>query len=255
MEHSFNVEVATEYGVHSAILLNNIAFWCLKNKANGTHEHDGYFWTYNSKKAFSELFPYMTARQIDYALKRLIDDGILVTGNYNANAYDRTLWYAVTKKGYSILQNCAMDGTRLSNGNTENVEPIPDDKPDEKRTDKKPDKKVSKSERLKAFDTIIEEYTDNASLQEALKSFVQMRTSSTGARFTNKALELALKKLDEYGTTDAAKVEVVNQSIMNGWKGLFPLKGQGRRMNNGTSDNGRAATDSAEIARRIGTYI
>lgn len=142
MEHSFNTDVAQEYGVHSAILLNNIAFWCLKNKANGTHEHDGHFWTYNSKKAFTELFPYMTARQIDYALKRLIDDGILITGNYNANAYDRTLWYAVTKKGYSILQICSMDNTTMQNGTPENVEPIPDNKPVEKQTDNKPDKKA-----------------------------------------------------------------------------------------------------------------
>lgn len=141
MEHSFNVDVAKEYGVHSAILLNNIAFWCLKNKANCTNEHDGHFWTYNSKAAFSELFPYMTARQIDYALKRLIDDGVLITGNYNANAYDRTLWYAVTEKGFSILQNCKMDGPNLCNGKSENVEPIPDNKPVEKQADDKTDNK------------------------------------------------------------------------------------------------------------------
>lgn len=137
MEHSFNTDVAKKYGVHSAILLNNIAFWCLKNKANSTHEHDGHFWTYNSKKAFSELFPYMTARQIDYALKRLIDDGILITGNFNANAYDRTLWYAVTKKGYSILQNCSMDDTSMKNGKPGNVKPIPDEKTDDKPANKK----------------------------------------------------------------------------------------------------------------------
>lgn len=137
MEHSFNTDVAKVYGVHAAVLLNNIAFWCLKNKANGTNEYDGNFWTYNSKKAFSELFPYMTARQIDYALKRLIDDGVLITGNYNANAYDRTLWYAVTEKGFSILQICAMDGAKKRNGRPENVEPIPDKKPVEKQSDKK----------------------------------------------------------------------------------------------------------------------
>ena len=115
VEHSFNVDVAKMYGVHAAILLNNIAFWCEKNAANDVHNHDGHYWTYNSKKAFSELFPYMTARQIDYALKQLIDAGILITGNFNANAYDRTLWYSVTKMGYSILQNCEMERTPVLN--------------------------------------------------------------------------------------------------------------------------------------------
>ena len=107
----------------------NLYFWIEKNKANNANFYDGYFWTYNSKKAFSELFPYMTERQIDYAIKKLIDEKIVITGNYNKVAYDRTLWYAITKLGYSILQNCEMEETKMSNGNDEIVKPIPDNKP------------------------------------------------------------------------------------------------------------------------------
>ena len=84
------------------------------------------YWTYNSKKAFEKIFGYLNERQIDYALKKLIDDEVIITGNYNAVAYDRTLWYTITKKGYSILQNCEMDTTKLLNGNNKIVEPIPD---------------------------------------------------------------------------------------------------------------------------------
>lgn len=136
MQHSFEVHIAEKYGVHSAIILNNLHFWIAKNKANNKNYFDGNYWTYNSKKAFSELFPYMTERQIEYALKKLIDDGLVITGNYNKLAYDRTLWYAITKKGYSILQNCEtipqnceMEETKLLNGENEIVEPIPDNKP------------------------------------------------------------------------------------------------------------------------------
>lgn len=130
MIHTFDTKIAEKYGVHSAILLNNIYFWIEKNKANGNNYFNGSYWTFNSKKAFSELFPYMTARQIDYALKKLIDEGVLITGNYNKVAYDRTLWYAITKKGYSILQNCEMEETKMNIGNSENVQPIPDVNPD-----------------------------------------------------------------------------------------------------------------------------
>lgn len=129
MEHSFDVDIARKYGIHCAVLLKNIYFWIEKNRANGTNFYDGYYWTYNSKKAFAELFPYMTSRQVDYALKKLIDEKIIITGNYNKLAYDRTLWYAITKKGYSILQNCEMEETKMLNGKTENVKPIPDNKP------------------------------------------------------------------------------------------------------------------------------
>lgn len=115
MTHCFEVEIAKKYGVHAAVLLSNIEHWVAHNMANGLHFHDGCFWTYNSKKAFTQLFPYMTARQIDYALKSLIDDEVIKTGNFNTDSRDRTLWYTITKKGYCILQNCEMEQTNLSN--------------------------------------------------------------------------------------------------------------------------------------------
>ena len=109
----------------SAVLLQNLQHWIEKNKANGKNFFDGHYWTYNSRKAFTELFPYATARQIETALKKLIDDGVIITGNYNNSAYDRTLWYAITKKGSSILQKCEMENTKNVNGKDENVAPIP----------------------------------------------------------------------------------------------------------------------------------
>ena len=126
MIHSFDIEIAKEYGITEAILLNNIYFWIEKNKANNQNFYDEHYWTYNSKKAFTELFPYLTERQIEYALKKLVNEGLIITGNYNKSAYDRTLWYAITKKGYSILQNCGMETTKLLNRTHEIVEPIPD---------------------------------------------------------------------------------------------------------------------------------
>lgn len=147
MEHSFDIEVAKKYGVQSAILLKHLYFWIAKNKANNINFYDDYYWTYNSKKAFAELFPYMTARQIEYALQKLIDDGLVITGNYNKVAYDRTLWYAITKKGYSILQNCEMEETKSVNGNPENVEPIPNSKPNPKPHIKNKDNKKKREKK------------------------------------------------------------------------------------------------------------
>lgn len=126
MDHSFNVEIAKRYGIHAAVILKSIYFWITKNIANEKNYFDGNYWTYNSKKALSNLFPYMTARQIDYAMQKLINDGLIITGNYNKSKYDRTLWYAITKKGYSILQNCEMDSTNYANRIDDSVKPIPD---------------------------------------------------------------------------------------------------------------------------------
>lgn len=117
--------------------MKNLYFWIQKNAANGRHYHDGTYWTYNSRKAFSKLFPYLTARQIGYAIDKLIEDGLVRTGNFSTDTLDQTIWYAITEKGYSILQNCQMDDLTKSS--------VPFDKnvkstlSDSKRTDGKPD--------------------------------------------------------------------------------------------------------------------
>ena len=69
--HAFNIEDAKQYGVDSAIILHNLRFWLDHNKANGSHINDGYVWTYNSARAFSELFPYWSSNKIQKLLKKL----------------------------------------------------------------------------------------------------------------------------------------------------------------------------------------
>lgn len=140
MQHSFDIDIAKEYGVLEAILLNNLWFWIEKNRANGTNYYDDNYWTYNSTRAFNELFPYASQRKIQTALAHLKDEEIIITGNYNKSAYDRTLWYALTKKGKSIMQKCKMENAELVNGSDENVTPIPDSKP-VKKPSKKPNSK------------------------------------------------------------------------------------------------------------------
>ena len=130
MTHHFDVDVATKYGVNAAVILQNIYFWCLKNRANGKNFHDGNYWTYNSRSAFNELFPYLSERQIKTAIDKLVDDGVIQTGCYNDDMRDRTLWYAVTKKGYCILQKCDLQTAEMSNANSGNVRPLPYIKPD-----------------------------------------------------------------------------------------------------------------------------
>lgn len=125
MKHLFDVDVAVEYGVNAAVLLENLAYWVKQNEANETNYHNGYYWTYNSRRAYQELFPYMSKRQVDTAFQKLIDGGLVITGNYNKLTYDRTLWYALTPKGKSILHFGVMDNPETGNGKAENGQPIP----------------------------------------------------------------------------------------------------------------------------------
>ncbi len=142
MQHSFDVDIAKEYGILEAILLNNIWYWIEKKKANEVNFYDGFYWTYNSTRAFNQLFPYVSQRQIQNALKKLKEQELIQTGNYNKIAYDRTLWYAFTKKGECIMQKCKMDYADLLNGIDKNAQPIPNNKPVNK-----PNSKQNKKEK------------------------------------------------------------------------------------------------------------
>lgn len=125
MQHIFDVDIATEYGILEAILIKNFYYWIIKNKANNTNYYDGCYWTYNSIKALKELFPYVSERQISKALKHLEEEKIIKIGNYNKSAYDRTCWYAFDKSATSILQKCKMEVTKMQNGFDKSAEPIP----------------------------------------------------------------------------------------------------------------------------------
>ena len=134
MTHQFDTDIACKYGIEAAILLQNIYFWTDKNRANDKHFHDGHFWTYNSVKAYKELFSYMSESTIRRALKKLEDDGVILTGNYNQVKYDHTNWYAITSKGYALIhktecQKENIDLVKKTNRSSQNNKPIPDSKP------------------------------------------------------------------------------------------------------------------------------
>ena len=125
MKHIFDVNVAKEYGIEIAILLENMNFWLEKNRANNTNFFDGRYWTYNSIKGFEKLFPYWSKDKIYRVLKKAEDLGLIIKGNYNKLSYDRTTWYAFSESAESMFQNRNIHFADLQNGISENAKPIP----------------------------------------------------------------------------------------------------------------------------------
>lgn len=91
-----------------------------------------------------------------------------------------------------------------------------------------------KKERKRAgYDEIIASYTENGELRSALVEFVKMRKMMKKP-LTDKGLSLLLtskKGLDGLASNDAEKIDVVQQSIMRGWLGFFPLKDMDAKRN------------------------
>lgn len=120
MNYNFDIDLAIKIGVDESIMLNNFVYWLLKNKANNKNLFDGNFWTYNSVRAYCELFPFWKESQIKRILKSLVEQNILIVGNYNQNAYDRTNWYALSSEYIYLI-----DWMISTNGKEENGQPIP----------------------------------------------------------------------------------------------------------------------------------
>ena len=71
---------------------------------------------------------------------------------------------------------------------------------------------------------ILDSQIENDSLKQSFIDFIEMR-KSIKAPLTPRALELAIKKAKELsnGNTDIMQ-RIVEQSTLNSWRGLFPLK-------------------------------
>ena len=80
-----------------------------------------------------------------------------------------------------------------------------------------------KEEPKQTFDSLIDEYTNNEDLRNELKEHLKTRKLKKAA-LTNRAVELSLSELDKIAAEDYEKIQIVRNSIMNGWTGFFPLK-------------------------------
>jgi hypothetical protein len=130
---TFDPAVAREVGTDSAIILQNIVFWIAKNRANGKHNYEGTTWTYNSHKAFLELFSWLSEQNLRTCIKKLIDKKYLIKGNFNKASYDRTTWYALGENYQmdmleltpTLCENQHIELLELTNGSVRTNEPIP----------------------------------------------------------------------------------------------------------------------------------
>lgn len=218
MIHAFDDEVAMAVGVKGAILLNHISWWIKKNEASQLNYHDGDYWTYNTAGAYAKLFPFWTETVVQKELRRLEKEGYLKGGCYNKIPTDRTKWYTLTDKGKNLCGCIPLDGGYVSaswrNGNREM--PL-----SSYNSNKHTSNKHSNNAHTRAGDCSPE-------LSEALKAFEEHR-KKLRKPMTDYAKKLLLGKLEKLGKTDAEKVAVLNQSIENGWQGVFPLGGERRQ--------------------------
>lgn len=74
-----------------------------------------------------------------------------------------------------------------------------------------------------AFDDVFVRKKVSPELKDAFVELIKSRKLNN-KKMTNRALELAIDKVRQLEDDEYYQIEIVNQSVANGWQGLFPLK-------------------------------
>ncbi len=94
-----NKVLAREIGLYEALVLQQINYWIEINKKTGKNYYDGYYWTYNSLRAWHESdFDYLSPSSIKRTFANLENEGYLLVGNYNKDRRDKTKWYTINEE-------------------------------------------------------------------------------------------------------------------------------------------------------------
>ena len=114
--------VAVRYGLEEAIFLDTIAHWVRVNRAEERNFRDGRWWTYNTIKAFDELFPWWSSKQIRRIITSCKEQGALLTGDYNQDRRDRTVWYTLGDEALELYGLADEDKSICPNGQMQEPE-------------------------------------------------------------------------------------------------------------------------------------
>ena len=121
----FDRTLAREIGDRHATVLQQVHYWIEINRKKKNKEvyKDGYYWTYRSiKKWHEEEFDYLSFSTVRRTFDDLIEDGYLITGEYNKFGADRTKWYRVNKDKISKLYEKITNEKHLSNMTNANAQ-------------------------------------------------------------------------------------------------------------------------------------
>lgn len=174
-----------------------------------------------------------TKQSVTKCLKSLVEKGYLIKTDKVINGvkfceYHATKFNGVYNKVVQGMQQSLIGGMQQSLTNNLDIDTL-----DNTLEDK--DRKKSKDS-SESFDSIIDGYTDDLNLRGALIEFIKMR-KRLRKPLTAYALKLLTKKLDRMAGSADVKIDILNQSIVNGWQDVYELKNQIRKEGKANAKN------------------
>lgn len=114
------------------------------------------------------------------------------------------------------------------------------------------DKDINKKEKIKKeketeIDKIIKANFSDEELIKTMYEFIKMR-KTIKKPLTTRGLELLIKKLYQLTLNIDEQIAILNNSIMNNWQGIFPLKQNTyKKTNSGSFDDFKELWEEAKL--------
>ena len=247
------MSVAMEVGVEAAILLEDIYYWVNHNREREHNFNEGYYWTVNSYQDFVNRFPCFSVGKIKRLLAQLKTAGFIEARHYrNYDPRNRSLWYRTTQKTAEHYTSLAEAATQRNSCESDTFQEQKSDltcasaKSDQCMSPNSPmhraeshfpsiltnstdirartekgaaDAAVSSKVRLPGiFDAVEDE-----ELKKVLMAFADERKLHRKP-VSSQAATMLMDKLEELAPHDTNKqVEIVKNSIINGWGSFYQL--------------------------------
>lgn len=193
----------------------------------------GYCWATNGY--FAELYgvsPETISRWVSQLNKKGYVKVEVIRNEYNKQIEERRIYIANYPIDEKVNTPCQKSQDPLSKKSRPLDEKVKDNITVNSKNNNKKEKRKTE------IDDLIESYTDNKELIDTLYEFIKYRKGIKKAMSTH-AVKLMLNKLNKLSNNDSIKIEILNQSILNGWTGIFELKnGYNRNITNNNNCNG-----------------
>lgn len=165
----------------------------------------------------------LSVQNIRTAIKHLISTGE-ITNQQNAK------YSLITIKNYDKFQEVTSNLTDSQQGTNKQLTGNQQATNNNGRKKKKEEESKKDKNINIDFPKIIEEFTQDEELKSVIREFIQHRTNIKKP-LTELALKKILNQLNKWNYTDKECMECLNNSIMNGWQGIFELKKNNKQGN------------------------
>jgi hypothetical protein len=101
--HSYPKEIANQYDITIALLLEHFTFWYEKVKSEDHQFFDGDYWVRMKLETLHKYFSYLTIGQLRHILRKMVSENLIKKSEFNYKANNRTKWYTLTKKSKKLM--------------------------------------------------------------------------------------------------------------------------------------------------------